>query len=126
MRIERSMWVGITVFAAAIATIYAISAREPAGFTLLLGAVGFGALLAGWTTAWHRRHGDRPSDDTEGDVHAAVETVGVFTVASLRPLVLGAGLTAIVLGLVVGIWMTLIGAAIVASQVALLVRDIDS
>jgi len=46
--------------------------------------------------------------------------------ASLRPLVLGVGMTGIVLGVVIGVWMVLVGLAIVASQVALLVRDVDS
>ena len=52
--------------------------------------------------------------------------VGVFAAASLRPLALGVGMTGIVLGVVIGVWMTLVGLAIVVSQVALLVRDVDS
>jgi hypothetical protein len=50
----------------------------------------------------------------------------VFASASLRPLALGVGMTGIVLGVVIGVWMLLVGIAIVASQVALLVRDVDS
>ena len=126
MKIEWTIWVGITVFAVSIAAIYAVVASEPAGVTLLVCGIGFGAIVAGWTTMWRRTHGPRPSDDTAGDMAHEEEIVGVFAAASLRPLVLGAGITAIALGLVVGIWMTLIGIAIVASQVALLVRDIDS
>ena len=45
--------------------------------------------------------------------------------ASLRPLALGVGLSAAALGVVLGSWMLLGGVAIIASQVALLVRDAD-
>jgi hypothetical protein len=126
VKIEWTLWVGATVFAVVIAVAYAIVGHEPVGVTLLVCAVAFMALIAGWTTAWRRRHGGRPSDDTDGDAGDDAGSVGAFAAASLRPLVLAAGMTAIVLGLVVGIWMTLVGGAIVASQVALLVRDIDS
>jgi hypothetical protein len=126
VKIEWTIWVGGLLFAAAIAVVYAIVGDEPAGITLLVCAVAFMAIVAGWMTLWRLRHGNRPSDDTDADMEAASEPIGVFAAASLRPLVLGAGMTAIVLGLVLGIWLTLIGSAIVASQVALLVRDIDS
>jgi hypothetical protein len=126
VKIEWTIWVGGLVFAAAIAIVYAIVGDEPAGVTLLVCAVAFMAIVAGWITMWRLRHGDRPSDDTDADMAAASEPIGVFAAASLRPLVLGAGMTAIVLGLVLGIWLTLVGSAIVASQVALLIRDIDS
>ncbi len=45
--------------------------------------------------------------------------------ASLRPLALAAGISASALGFVLGSWMLLGGVAIIASQVALLVRDAD-
>jgi hypothetical protein len=115
VKIEWTIWVGGLVFAAAIAIVYAIVGDEPAGITLLVCAVAFMSIVAGWITMWRLRHGDRPSDDTDADMAAASEPIGVF-----------AGMTAIVLGLVLGIWLTLIGSAIVASQVALLIRDIDS
>ena len=126
MRVEWTLWVGAAVFAIVIAVVYAIVAHEPVGITLLVCGVAFMALIAGWTTIWRRHHADRPSDDTDGDAGDDAGPVGAFAAASLRPLVLAAGMTAIVMGLVIGVWMTLVGGAIVVSQVALLVRDIDS
>ena len=51
-----------------------------------------------------------PSDLPEADASDAAGPVGVFASASLRPLALGAGMTGIVLGVVIGVWMTLVGA----------------
>ena len=64
-------------------------------------------------------------DRTDADAVDEVGVVGVYPTASLRPLALGVGITAAVLGVVLGSWMLLAGVAIVASQVALLVRDAD-
>ena len=49
----------------------------------------------------------------------------MFPTASLRPLALAVGITATALGVVLGSWMLFAGIAIIASQVALLVRDAD-
>jgi type IV secretory pathway TrbD component len=51
--------------------------------------------------------------------------VGVYPTASLRPLALATGMTAAALGVAVGSWMVIAGVAVIASQVALLVRDAD-
>ena len=126
MKIEWTLWLGATAFATLIAIVYAIVAHEPIGVTLLVCSLAFQGLIAGWTTWWRRSHGPRPSDDTDGDAGDDAGPVGAFAAASLRPLVMALGMTGIVLGLVMGIWMTLVGVAIVVSQVALLVRDIDS
>ena len=61
----------------------------------------------------------------DADAADEIGVVGVYPTASLRPLALAVGMTATVLGIVVGSWMVIAGAAIVASQVALLVRDAD-
>ena len=89
-------------------------------------ATGLGGLVAGWTWDWRRHHHlPRPEDRDDGDAADATGVVGVYPTASLRPLALAVGITADVLGVVLGSWMLLAGIAIVASQVALLVRDAD-
>jgi hypothetical protein len=120
------IWFGGVVHFAFFAVVYAIVADESAGLTLFVAGVAFAGLVAGWTWVWWRRHGDLPSDLPEVDASDEAGPVGVFAAASLRPLALGVGMTGIVLGVVIGVWMTLVGLAIVASQVALLVRDVDS
>jgi hypothetical protein len=126
VNLSRRIWVGGVVHFAFFTVVYAIVADESAGLTLFAAGIVFAGLLAGWTSVWWRRHGDMPSDLPDVDASDAAGPVGVFASASLRPLALGAGMTGIVLGVVIGVWMTLVGLAIVASQVALLVRDVDS
>lgn len=127
MRLALAIWLAGVVHFGAFAVIYAIAADDAAGEVLLLAGVAFAALGAGWTWAWYRRHHDQlPSDRADADMSEGAGPVGVFPAASLRPLALGVGMTGVVLGIVVGVWMTLVGLAIVASQVALLVRDVDS
>jgi hypothetical protein len=127
VRLALTIWLLGVVHYGLFAVIYAIAADEAAGEVLLIAGIGFAALVAGWTWLWYRRHGDQlPSDRADADMGEGAGPVGVFPAASLRPLALGVGLTGVVLGIVVGVWMTLVGLAIIASQVALLVRDADS
>jgi cytochrome c oxidase subunit IV len=127
MRVETTLWVAVTVYFALITLIYAAVGGEAAGGALLTIAVGFGGLVAGWTWRYRRRSvGERPSDRTDADIADDAGVVGELPAASLRPLGLAVGMAAIVLGVPLGWWMILAGVAIVASQVALLVRDADS
>ena len=126
MNLSRRIWFGGVVHFVFFTLVYAIVADESAGLTLFAAGIVFAGLVAGWTSVWWRRHGDLAADLPDADGSDAAGPVGVFTAASLRPLALGAGMTGVVLGVVLGVWMTLVGLAIVASQVALLVRDTDS
>lgn len=126
MKLSRLIWIGGVVHFAFFTVVYAIVADDAAGLTLFAAGIAFAGLVAAATWVWWRRHGDLASDRADADASEESGPVGVFAAASLRPLALGAGMTGIVLGVVIGVWMTLVGLAIVASQVALLVRDTDS
>jgi hypothetical protein len=126
VNLTRLIWIGGVVHFAFFAVVYAMVADESAGVTLFAAGIAFAGLVAGWTWVWWRRHGDLASDRADADTSDEAGPIGVFTAASLRPLALGVGMTGIALGVVIGVWMTLVGLAIVASQVALLVRDVDS
>ena len=88
-------------------------------------AAAFGGLVAGWSWRWSRRHPLRPSDRDEGDAIDDVGPTGIYPAASLRPLGVAAGMTIGALGVVLGSWMLAAGAALLASQVGLIVRDRD-
>jgi hypothetical protein len=119
-------WVGVTVYYTVLGVIYLAVGGEPAGVSLLFLAAAFGGLVAGWVWNEDRgRPGVDPQDDTDADAPDDTGVVGVYPTASLRPLAVAVGMTGTVLGVVVGSWMTMAGLAIVASQVALLVRDLD-
>ena len=120
------MWAVLTLFYVAIGAIYWLVRGDPAGATLLLMTTGLTGLIAGWMWDWRRHHDHpRPQDRVDADAGDDTGVVGIFPTASLRPLVLGVGMTAIVLGVVLGSWMVFAGFAITLSQVFLLVRDAD-
>jgi Cytochrome c oxidase subunit IV len=126
MRIELLLWAGVAVHFGWIGVLYAFIGDDPAGAALLLIATGLGGLVAGWVWDWRRRHrAPRPEDRGDTDAVDGTGVVGVYPTASLRPLALATGMTAVVLGVPLGSWMVIAGVAIIASQVALLVRDAD-
>lgn len=114
------------MFYALIGVIYALVGGDPAGVSVLLAGSGLGGLVAGWTWDWSRKHDERVEDRADVDASDLTGIVGVYPTASLRPLALAIGVTAIVLGIPLGSWMSMIGLAIVGSQVLLLTRDTDT
>jgi Cytochrome c oxidase subunit IV len=126
VKVELLLWAGVAFHFAWIGVLYAFIGDDPAGAALLLIAAAMGGLIAGWTWDWRRRNrAPRAEDRNDADAADGRGVVGVYPTASLRPLALATGMTAVVLGVPVGSWMVIAGGAIVASQVALLVRDAD-
>jgi Cytochrome c oxidase subunit IV len=120
------LWGGVMVYFAVIGALYWLVDGDPAGASMLLMATAIGGLIAGWIWDWRRHHAHpRPQDRADADAADESGVVGVFPTASLRPLALATGISAAVLGISLGSWMTIAGVAIVASQVALLTRDAD-
>jgi len=126
MRTETILWAGVTVYYAVIGLIYMFVSDDPIGVSLLLFATGLGGLVAGWTWDWGRRHGERVEDRGDTDASDATGIVGVYPTESLRPVALAVGSTALLLGIPLGSWLSMIGFTILASQVMLLVRDLDT
>jgi len=126
MKLEVWLWAGVTIYFTVLGVLYMAVGGEAAGASLLLMATGFGGLMAGWIWDWRRHHDHpRPADRGDADAQEDVGLVGVYPSASVRPLAVAVGMTATVAGVVLGSWMTMAGVAILASQVALLVRDAD-
>lgn len=126
MRIETILWVGVAIFYAVIGVLYMFVGGDPVGVSILLTGTGVGGLIAGWTWDWGRRHGERVEDRTDSDAPDSTGVVGVYPTESLRPFALAVGLTALLAGIPLGSWLSMVGLAIVASQVMLLVRDTDT
>lgn len=126
MRLEAILWSGVVVYFIVIAAIYLLVGGEAAGAAMLFGAAGLGGLVAGWTWHWTRRHRPRIEDQADTDASDLTGLVGVYPVASLRPIALAAGASAMMLGIVIGSWLSMIGLAAVASQVLLLTHDTDT
>ncbi len=126
MRLETILWGGVTVYFAVIGIIYLFVSDDPVGVSVLLSATGLGGLVAGWSWDWGRRHGERVEDRADADASDATGIVGVYPTESLRPVAIAVGSTALLLGIPLGSWLSMIGLAIIASQVMLLVRDLDT
>ncbi|RLE22739.1 MAG: hypothetical protein DRJ50_07200 [Actinobacteria bacterium] len=125
MRVEAFLWSGVTFYFLMMGLIYMAVGGEPAGVVALLMASGLGGLIAGFAWNFGRRHGTRIEDLKDSDAPDATGVVGVYPTASLRPIALAFGTTLLVLGVPIGSWMSMIGAAIIASQILLLVHDTD-
>jgi hypothetical protein len=126
VKTQAVLWSLLAVFYIVIGTLYIVVGGDAAGATLLLIATGLGGLIGGWAWGWQRQHPTpRAQDLPDTDAADEIGVVGVYPTASLRPLALAAGICAIVLGVPLGSWMSMAGVTIVASQVALLVRDAD-
>ena len=126
MKLENLLWASVAAYYAVLAVIYRAVGGEAAGTALLVLACAFGGLIAGWLWSW-RRHHPAPLGQDLGDADIAdeAEVIGVYPTASLRPLGIAAGMTAIAAGVPLGLWLTLVGLSVLAAQVALLVRDSD-
>ena len=126
MRLETLLWAGVTLYFAVIGVIYLFVSDDPVGVSILLSATGLGGIVAGWSWDWGRRHGERIEDRAEADASDATGIVGVYPTESLRPVALAVGSTALLLGIPLGSWLSMIGIAVIASQLMLLVRDLDT
>jgi len=126
VKLESMLWSGVTCYYMMLAVVYLLVGGSPGGVALLFAAAALGGLVAGWTWHWRRSHGPRPADRNEGSPIDQTGVVGVYPTASLRPFALAVGVTALVAGIALGSWLSMIGVALIASQVLLLVHDIDS
>ena len=126
MKLEALLWSGVTVYFLVIGVLYLVVGGDTAGVTMLLAATGLGGLVAGWTWDWGRRNGTRVEDRGDVDASDLTGVVGVYPTASLRPIAIAVGVTAIAVGVPLGSWISMGGVAITASQVLLLVRDSDT
>ena len=126
MRLEAILWTLVLLFYVIIGVAYLLIGGATEGVVLLLGAAALGGLVAGWTWDWTRNHDQRMEDRADTDASDLTGLVGVYPTASLRPLALALGMAAVFLGVALGSWLSMIGLAIVASQVLLLTRDTDT
>ncbi len=125
MRIQAILWTLVAAFYGILGVIYLALSGEPAGSVILLVGCAFGGLIAGWLWHWQQHHPTPAADLVDADAGDEAGLVGVYTTDSIRPLALAAAFAGIWVGLVVGIWLTGVGLALMASQIALIVRDTD-
>ena len=108
MKVEWRLFVGGGLLMALNAAIYVLLTSEEAGATMM--TLSFVALLfvGAYIALQARRHGTRPEDQAEPEPDEGAD-VGYFPSSSIWPFVAACGVTVMAVGLVFGMWLTLIG-----------------
>ncbi|MER8010674.1 MULTISPECIES: cytochrome c oxidase subunit 4 [unclassified Streptomyces] len=118
MKAESLFFAGVALFFAGTAVLYGWWAREPAGSAVLAVAFLMAALVSFFTAIQYRRKGRRPQDRNDAEVADAAGPVEFFPPDSPWPVVTALGFAVAALGVVYGLWLFLIGCAVLARGVA--------
>lgn len=118
MKVEGWVFASITLFVAAVTPIYWFLSGDPTGTTALAVTVGLGGLVTFYLFyTGSRLSGVRPEDRRDGEIHERAGEQGFFSPHSWAPFFVGIGLAVVTVGLVVGWWLVVIGAALTALAV---------
>ena len=117
MRLEGRLFAGLALFLGVVALVYWLLSHEVTGTTVL--TVGFlmSSLVAFFYYVQYRRGGPRPQDRGDGEITDTAGPLGFFPPRSGWPAAVAVGLTVLALGVVFGVWLALIGFALVAGAV---------
>ncbi|MFE7859541.1 cytochrome c oxidase subunit 4 [Streptomyces sp. NPDC057403] len=117
MKAESLFFGGVALFFAGAAALYGWWAREPAGSAVLFVAFLMAALISFFTAIQYRRKGRRPQDRTDAEVADAAGPMEFFPPGSPWPVVTAFGFAVAALGVVYGLWLFLVGCALLARGV---------
>jgi hypothetical protein len=114
VKIEFKLFLGLAIFFAPIGLIYGIAThwKEPVGPAGLFLSAGLGLMIAFYLNVTARRLPERPEDNPGGEIEEHEGEYGFFSPHSWWPLPLGASAALIFLGVAVGWWIAIIGAAV--------------
>ena len=123
MKIEGYMFVGLGIFFVGITPIYWFLSKDPTGTAALVLTIGLCSLIGYYLVYTGRRLPERPEDRKDGEIADGTGELGFFSPHSVWPLFLGLAAAFATIGVVVGWWMFIIGAAFVGMTVALFVLE---
>lgn len=109
MKGEAWLFTGVALFFGATTVVYGWFSREPAGIAALYVAFLMSSLVAAFLWRQYRRGGERPEDRAAAEVREAGGRRGFFPARSYSPVLAAAGSALIGLGVVEGLWLSLIG-----------------
>ncbi|AZK93717.1 MULTISPECIES: cytochrome c oxidase subunit 4 [Streptomyces] len=113
MKIQGRMFIWLSVFILAIAILYGVWSKEPAGTTALFMAFGL-SLMVGFYLAFTAQRVDAMAqDDKEADVADEAGEVGFFSPHSWAPLFLASGGALAFLSVAIGWWLMYFSAPII-------------
>jgi hypothetical protein len=117
VKIEGRLFLILGIFFAASAVAYAVwgwldsDYIEPVGMSGLILVSGLALMIAFYVMATARRIDDRPEDDPLGNIEEHAGEQGFYSPWSWWPLPVALSAAMIFLGLAVGWWVSIIGAA---------------
>lgn len=113
MKNEYNLFLLLAVFFAPVGLAYGIFTewREPVGPAGLFLSAGLGLMIAFYLRVTGRRLPERPEDNPGGEIDDLEGEYGFFSPHSWWPLALGGTAAVCFLGLAVGWWLFIIGAA---------------
>ncbi|TQK43991.1 cytochrome c oxidase subunit IV [Streptomyces sp. SLBN-118] len=113
MRIQGKMFLWLSVFILAMATVYGVWSKEPAGTTALF--LGFGlSIMIGYYLAFTARRVDAMAQDNkDADVADEAGEVGFFSPHSWQPLSLAVGGALAFLAVAMGWWILYFSAPLI-------------
>ena len=113
MKTETRIFTQLIIFFAVVGVIYGFATKwgEPVGIAGLLLCAGLAAMIAFYLSVTGRRLPERPEDNPNGEIEEQEGDYGFFAPHSWWPLALGATAAVCFLGLAVGWWLFIIGAA---------------
>ena len=114
MKAEYWVIVSIGIFFALISPIYWLVSGDPTGTTALLMTFLLCALVSFYLYVVAKQIPDRPEDRMDGEIAEGAGEQGFFPPYSWWPLFCALALGTVVLGVVIGWWLFIIGAGILA------------
>lgn len=111
MKVEGRIFLGFVVFMGICTVVYFTLSHEPAG-SAALAFTTFMTFLVGYYLLFTARRIDpRPEDDEFAEVSDGAGDLGMFSPYSWMPLAVGLSASVATVGVVVGWWLAIIGAA---------------
>src|SRR5262245_18972677 len=121
MKVEGAIFNIFGLFAAVTAIIYWYFSKDPTGTAELALCGGLGFLVGGYLVFTGRRVGMRPQDLPDAEIADGAGELGHFTPRSYYPFFISASASLIGMGLIIAIWLSLIGGVMTIFFVSCLV-----
>jgi hypothetical protein len=117
MKAEAVTFVGVALFFVVVTVPYALYSHDPAGTAALVVAFLMSSLIAFFLAVQYRRRGRRPEDRKRGEIRERSGPLDFFPPRSPWPPFTALGFTLTSAGVVVGLWLFLIGLGITVAGV---------
>jgi hypothetical protein len=113
VKVQGKMFFWLSIFILAMAVVYGVWSKEPAGTTALFLAFGLAIMIGFYLGFTARRVDTGAQDNKEADVADDAGELGFFSPHSWQPLALGIGGAIAFLGIAVGWWLLYFAAPII-------------